>query len=135
MFGSESLNSYKSISPNITCYSWPSLEELRDLLDDSWLFVSPFVIAKSGDMDSPLCTTTKEALLMELQVLTTDICGDKEFKHVYYTTIDDITKGTGGLVYNQIIKERNIKGRQYVLDTFSPKVCIDRYLKAIEEVT
>jgi len=134
MFGSESLNSYKSISNRITCYNWPSIKKLRNLLDESWLFVAPFVIASNGDMDSPLCTTVKEALLMELQVLTTDIWGNKEFKYVHYTTKEDIAKGYNGEVYKQIIKERNTSGRQYVIDTFSPKVCINKYLSAIESV-
>jgi hypothetical protein len=132
MFGSESLEQYKSISPGITCHSWLNKEDLRGLLDDSWLFVSPNVPGADGDMDGQ-CTTIKEALLMELQVLTTDIAGNKEYQHVHFSTPEDISKGSDGEVYKQIIKERNIKGRQYVIDTFSPRVCIDHYLSNIEQ--
>jgi hypothetical protein len=101
-------------------------------MDDCWLFVSPNVRASDGDADGQ-CTTIKEALLMELQVLTTDIAGNKEYKHVHFSTVEDIAKGGNGEVYKQIIKERNTKGRQYVLDTFSPKVCISKYISAIEQ--
>lgn len=134
MFGNESLKEYKEISPTITCHNWLPKEDLRALLDDCWLFVSPNVTGPDGDMDGQ-CTTIKEALLMELQVLTTDIAGNSEYKHVYFSNPQDIAKGAKGEVYQKIIKERNTRGRQYVIDTFSPKVCIDSYLKAIEEVT
>ena len=132
LFGNQSLEQYKSISPTITLHGWMKKEELRELMDDSWLFVSPNVIASDGDADGQ-CTTIKEALLMELQVLTTDIAGNAEYKHVHFSTAEDIAKGGNGKVYKQIIKERNTKGRQYVIDTFSPKVCIDKYVSNIEQ--
>jgi glycosyltransferase involved in cell wall biosynthesis len=131
MFGNTSLEEYKSISPQITLHNWLPLEELRRLLDDSWLFVSPNVPDSQGDMDGQ-CTTIKEALLMELQVLTTNIAGNREYNHVWFSTPEDISKGFNGEVYQHIIKERNTAGRQYVIDTFSPKVCINKYLEAIE---
>jgi len=133
LFGNQSLERYKETSPTITCHSWLQKEQLRELLDDCWLFVSPNVPDSQGDMDGQ-CTTIKEALLMELQVLTTNIAGNSEYKHVHFSTPEDIAKGGNGEVYKQIIKERNTKGRQYVIDTFSPKVCIDKYLSNIERV-
>jgi glycosyltransferase involved in cell wall biosynthesis len=133
LFGSQSLDDYKSISKLVTTHGWLPKEQLRELLDECWLFVSPNVKDSEGDSDGQ-CTTIKEALLMELQVLTTDIAGNSEYKHVYFSNPQDIAKGYNGEVYRQIIKERNTKGRQYVLDTFSPKVCISKYLEAIESV-
>lgn len=134
LFGNESLKEYKSISPTITCHNWLSKEDLRTLLDDCWLFVSPNVPGADGDMDGQ-CTTIKEALLMELQVLTTDIAGNSEYKCVHFSTPEDIARGFNGDVYKQIIKERNSKGRQYVIDEFSPKACIDKFTEAIEKCT
>jgi len=134
IFGSQSLEEYKKISPTITTHGWLPKEQLRELLDDSWLFVSPNVASADGDADGQ-CTTIKEALLMELQVLTTPINGNAEYEHVHFSTAEDISKGCNGEVYKQIIKERNTKGRNWCLDNFSPKVCIDKYLCAIETVT
>lgn len=119
-------------NPTAEYLGWIKKEEYRDLMDDSWLYVSPNVRAKNGDMDGQ-CTTIKEALLMELQVLTTNIAGNREYKYVHFSTADDISKGEKGIAYQLIKKERNTKGREYVLNTFSPKICIDKYLKAIEE--
>ena len=132
MFGNQSLEEYKQISPRITCHGWLQKDGLRELLDDSWLFVSPNVAAADGDADGQ-CTTIKEALLMELQVLTTDIAGNAEYKYVHFSTPEDISKGVNGIAYKEIQKERNSKGRQYVIDTFSPKVCVTAYIKAMEE--
>jgi len=131
VFGSESLNEYKKTYPNITVYGWLSKEDLRELYEDCWLFVSPNVPAADGDADGQ-CTTIKEALLMELQVLTTSISGNAEYEEVYFSTAEDIARGTNGEVYKQIIKERNTKGRQFIINTFSPKVVIDKYIVAIE---
>lgn len=110
---------------------WIKKEEYRDLMDDSWLYVSPNVKAKDGDMDGQ-CTTIKEALLMELQVLTTSIAGNRDYWHVHFSTPEDINMGVDGMEYQHIKKEKNSKGREYVLNTFSPKICIDKYLTAIE---
>lgn len=118
-------------NPTINYMGWIDKEELRDLLDNSWLYISPNVIASNGDMDGQ-CTTIKEALMMELQVLTTNVAGNREYKHVYFSNVEDIGKGYDGEVFNQIKKERNKKGKEYILNTFSPKICIDKYLYAIE---
>ena len=130
LFGNQSLEKYKEMSPTITCHGWLSKEDLRELLDDSWLFVSPNIPASDGDMDGQ-CTTIKEALLMELQVLTTDIAGNREYQYVHFSTPEDISKGFNGEVYKQIVKERNTKGRQFIIDNFSPRICIEKYLEAI----
>lgn len=121
------------INPNINYMGWLDKNELRDLLNDAWLYVSPNVKASNGDMDGQ-CTTIKESLLMELQVLTTDIAGNREYKYVHFSDVDDILKAEDGEEYKKIVKENNKKGREYVLNTFSPKICIDKYLEAIESV-
>lgn len=118
-------------NPTARYLGWMKKEHYRNLLDNSWLYVSPNVRAANGDMDGQ-CTTIKEALLMELQVLTTNIAGNREYKHVHFSTADDISRGIHGYEYQLIEKERNHKGRAYVLKTFSPKICIDKYLHAIE---
>lgn len=119
------------LNPTAKYLGWIEKEEYRNLMDDAWLFVSPNVRAANGDMDGQ-CTTVKEALLMELQVLTTNIAGNREYKHVHFSTAEDIAKGINGDEYKKIKKEKNPEGREYVLNTFSPKICIDKYLHAIE---
>jgi len=69
---------------------------------------------------------------MELQVLTTNIAGNREYQNVHFSSAEDISKGINGEEYRKIKKEKNPKGREYVLKEFSPKVCIDKYLYAIE---
>lgn len=119
-------------NPSAKFLGWLQKAEYRDLMDDSWLYVSPNVLAKNGDMDGQ-CTTIKEALLMELQVLTTNIAGNREYKFTHFSTSEDILKGVNGNGYKKIEKKLNKEGREYVLKTFSPKICIDKYLKAIED--
>jgi len=120
------------MNPTAKYLGWMKKEHYRNLMDNSWLYISPNVKAKNGDMDGQ-CTTIKEALLMELQVLTTNIAGNREYQHVHFSTAEDIAKGINGEEYQKIVKEKNIKGREYVLRTFSPKTCIDKYLKAVED--
>lgn len=131
LFGNESLKEYKSVNPTLKHYIWPDKEVLRDILDDCWLFVSPNVRTKDGDMDGQ-CTTIKEALAMELQVLTTPIAGNGDLKYVHFSTPEDIEKGYNGEVYKNIIKERNTAGRKYAVDNFSPQACVDKFIEAIE---
>lgn len=119
------------LNPTAKYLGWISKEEYRNLMDDAWLYVSPNVKAKDGDMEGQ-CTTVKEALLMELQVLTTNISGNREYQYVHFSTAEDISKGENGEEFKKIKNERNPKGRKYVLETFSPKICIDQYLEAIE---
>lgn len=120
------------LNPTINYMGWVDKEELRSLLDDAWLYVSPNVKSANGDMDGQ-CTTIKEALLMELQVLTTNIAGNREYKYVHFSDAEDIGKGFDGEEFQEIKKEKNTKGRRYILDTFSPEVCINQYMTAIEE--
>lgn len=119
-------------NPTVKYLGWMQKKYYRRLMDNSWLYVSPNVRAANGDMDGQ-CTTIKEALLMELQVLTTNIAGNREYKHVHFSTAEDISKGINGEEFQKIKKIRNKKGREYILKTFSPKVCIDKYLYAIRE--
>lgn len=130
LYGSKN-DSLKELNKSVKVLGWITKEEYRDLMDESWLYVSPNVRAKNGDMDGQ-CTTIKEALLMELQVLTTDIAGNREYKHVHFSTPEDIVKGINGTEYQNIEKKKNCRGKKYIMETFSPEVCIDKYLEAIE---
>lgn len=120
------------LNPTAKHLGWITKEEYRELMDNGWLYVSPNVRAANGDMDGQ-CTTIKEALLMELQVLTTNIAGNREYQHVHFSTAEDISKGINGEEFQKIKKGKNSKGREYVLETFSPEICIDKYLCAIEQ--
>lgn len=121
------------MNPTVNYLGWLPKEEYRNLMDDAWLFVSPNVKAQDGDMDGQ-CTTIKEALLMELQVLTTNIAGNREYQYVHFSTAEDISKGINGEEFQKIEKKRNTEGREYILRTFSPEICINKYLYAIESV-
>jgi len=118
---------YLKVNESLHLLGWISKEEYRDLMDESWLYVSPNMIASDGNMDGQP-TTIKEALLMELQILTTDIAGTSELKYIHLSSIEDIQRGK----YN-IEKKRNSEGRQFILDNFSPRICIDKYISAIEQ--
>lgn len=123
----------KKIKPYANYLGWISKDEYRDLMDDSWLYVSPNTIARTGDMDGQP-TTIKEAMLMELQVLTTPIAATPELKYIHTTKLKDIMGGRKGKVFNTIPKERNTKGRDFIKKNFNPQVCVDKILAAIETV-
>ncbi len=63
--------------PNIEFINFMPQEQIRDYLDNAAVFVLPCVIAKNGSRDI-LANSIKEAMAMELPVITSKICGIEE---------------------------------------------------------
>jgi glycosyltransferase involved in cell wall biosynthesis len=126
--GEEIMNQLKQENPNATYLGFISKDEYKNLLENSWLFVSPNIIARDGDMDG-IPATIMESMLMELQILTTSTSGIPELSpYVHMHTTDEIASGD-----INIEKERNIGGRDLIRTRHSPKAVVDRMLVHIEE--
>lgn len=126
--GKKVLDELKIINPNLTYHGVISKEEYRDLLEDSYLFVSPNIIAEDGDMDG-IPATIMEAMLMELQILTTPISGIPELSP-YVILKDPETIASGQVA---IPNERNIGGRDLIIERHNPKIVVDRIIEGIEK--
>lgn len=124
--GESYLRKLKEINPDLTYHGWLSRDGLRDLLDECWLLVSPNLQARDGDMDGQPCVI-REAMLMEMQVLTTPIAGIPELKYIHLSTPEEIAKGN-----IEIPKKRNVEGRLLIKNNFSPKIVVDKIMEAIE---
>ena len=102
-------------------------QELKDLFEESSIYLFPAIITPDGDSEG-ISNTIKEAMLMELQVICTPIAGNTEFENVSllsdWTNINEVIK--------DIPKEPNTKGRAEVLKNFSPEISINKLLEAIE---
>ena len=107
---------------------WLSGEQIKELYDDGWIYISPSIHEGEG---AP--KTVMEAMLMELQILVTPKGGTKEFKGVNFLS-DNPTSNDIKTMTNNISKERNVEGRDWVLKHHHPKVFVDNIIKAIEEV-
>jgi len=106
---------------------WLTGSQIKELYEDSWLYVSPSVHEGEG---AP--KTVMEAMLMEMQVLVTPKGGTKGFEGAtflsYEPTIDEIKEKA-----SKIPRERNKIGKEWVLNHHHPKIFVDNVLKAIEE--
>ena len=121
-------NKLASRAPTCWFCGYKNGEELRDLFEDSYLYLFPARIVNDGNRDG-IPNTIKEALLMGLQVIASPITGIKEMEGVTFTedweNVEDLI--------SSIPKEFNRKGRQYILDNFSPEICIDKLERVINE--
>jgi len=75
--------------PNITFTGQLTSKEIKRHLEKSTIFVLPCIIAENGDRDI-LANSLKEAMAMELPVITSNICGIEEL----------ITNNKSGLLIN-----------------------------------
>jgi len=102
--------------------------ELRELMDKSWLFLHPSIVTPDGDQDG-IPNTLKEAMLMRLQVIASPIAGIPELENIYllsdWNNINEVIKG--------MPRHPNYKGEKEIRNLYSPKSCVDRLLKGIEE--
>jgi len=129
IFGDGPLKSQlQSRNSNVKFVGHKSGEDLRDLYEENSIYLFPARIVEDGNRDG-IPNTVKEAMLMELQVIASPITGIKELENVMF--LKDWSKIED--VINDISKEPNWKGRQEILKTYSPDVCVNMLLKAIEE--
>jgi len=103
-------------------------KELRDLFEKSTVYLFPATITSDGDSEG-ISNTIKEALLMELPVICTPIAGNREFENVEFLSNWDNIKE----VLDDAKFERNYKGRQEILRTYSPKSCVKKLLDGIKD--
>jgi len=128
IFGDGPLKSQlQEMNPNANFVGHKSGEELRDEYEKAWLYLFPARIVEDGNRDG-IPNTVKEAMLMGLQVIASPIAGIPELENISllddWSNIEDII--------NNIPKEFNYKGRQEILKTYSPDVCVNRLLEAID---
>jgi len=101
--------------------------ELRDIFEESSIYLFPARVTPDGDSDG-IPNTIKEAMLMELPVVASPVAGIPELENVdLLEDWSDINEMLDGY------KKKNWKGRQEILKTYSPKFCINRIENAIEE--
>lgn len=103
-------------------------EELKRFYEGAWLYLFPSEITPDGNRDG-LAGTLKEAMLMELQVIASPNTANAELENV---TIYSDWKNISNCI-SDMPREPNKKGRKEILNTYSPKSCIERLLKGIEE--
>ena len=114
--------------PKAEFVGWKTNEELRYTYNRGWLFLNPSVITDDGDSDG-IPNTIKEAMLMEMQIISSPVAGIPELEQVtLFNDWDNINK-----CLETMPRTPNKKGRLEILNTYSPKTCINRFLKAIEE--
>jgi len=123
----EYIDYLKSLNTTTNFVGHLSGTDLRDFYDDGWLYIFPARIVEDGNRDG-IPNTLKEAMLMELQILASPVAGIPE--------LENITLFSDWKNVNECIKtmprEPNKKGRREILNNFSPKSCIGRLLKGIE---
>ena len=92
--GQQVMNQLKAENPHAEYLGFISTKDYKNLLEDSWLFVSPNIVdERTGDMDG-IPATCMEAMLMELQVISTHISGIPELlPHIHLHTPEEIASG------------------------------------------
>ena len=116
------------MNPNVKFLGQLEGESLHRAYEDAWVFLNPSVVTPDGDSDG-IPNTIKEAMLMELQVISSPVAGIPELENI--SLLSDWTRI--GEVLKDLPKEPNIKGRSEILKIYSPEICIDRLLRAIKE--
>jgi glycosyltransferase involved in cell wall biosynthesis len=124
----QELDKLKVINPNATYTGFITKDQYKNLMEEAWLFVSPNIIDSNGDMDG-IPATCMEAMLMELQVITTPISGIPELlPYVHLHSPEEIASGK-----IEIPKERNIGGRDLIRSRHNPKITVDTLQENIEK--
>lgn len=105
-------------------------QELKDLFEKSSTYLFPAIITSDGDSDG-IPNTIKEAMLMELQVISSPVAGIPELENI--SLLSDWSIESINNALDSMSKESNAKGRREILSNFSPEVCVNRLLKIINE--
>jgi len=125
--------------PKVNFVGWLEGEELRDLMEDSWLFLNPSIETEDGDKEG-IPNTLKEALLMELHVISSPIAGIPELKHVNLVKdwsdiyingyIKDLEKINQGYTFYKF--RGNLEGKEEIRNIYSPENCVNKLLEMIK---
>jgi len=129
IFGEGPLESeLKAMNPKVKFVGHLDGPELRDLMEESWLFLHPAIETEDNDKDG-IPNTIKEAMLMRLQVISSPIAGIPELENVSllndWTNINYVIENTR--------RQPNYKGEKEIRNIYSPKSCVNRLLEAIEK--
>lgn len=120
------LEELRKLNPTTKFVGHLNGEQLRDLMNESWLYLFPSVVTSDKDSDG-IANTLKEALLMELHVIASPVAGTPELKGVHL--LDNWSKDSLNNTIESIPHEPNVKGREEILSTYSPSKCVDRIEK------
>jgi len=95
--------------------------ELKDLFEESSIYLFPAIVTKDGDSDG-IPNTVKEAMLMELQVIASPVAGIPELENISTLSNWDSI----GRILKDFPREPNTKGRLEIIKNFSPESCINK---------
>jgi len=103
-------------------------ESLKNLMEESWLYLYPAIVDSSGDSDG-IPNTVKEAMYMGLQVIASPVAGLPELENI--SLLDNWSK------INEVIstmpRKFNYKGKREISNLYTPEICTRMLLKGIEE--
>jgi glycosyltransferase involved in cell wall biosynthesis len=116
------------LSPTDRFLGYLSGIQLKELLEESSIYLFPAIVTPDGDSEG-ISNSIKEAMLMELQVICTQIAGNTEFENVAF--LSDWSKESIEKAISCLSREANTKGRIEILKNFSPKICINMLLNEI----
>jgi glycosyltransferase involved in cell wall biosynthesis len=117
--------------PDAEFVGWLDGEQLKELMEDSWLFLCPSVVTPDGDSEG-VPNILKEAMLMKLQCLCNPIAGIPELENIdIFSSWDNEYDINDAIEF--MYKEPNWKGEQEIRNLYSPKHCVDLLMKGIEE--
>ena len=125
----------KAISNRAKFVGWLDRDEMQCLLEKSWLLIAPSRVSKNGDTEG-ISTLVLEALCMGLQVITTDVGGNKDLKlysdRVHFVDVDDVD-GVRDLV-DRLPHLYDLSARNKIAQQRSPKAIVDNLESKIIEV-
>jgi len=125
----------KAISSRAEFVGWLDRDEMKELLEKSWLLIAPSRVTKSGDTEG-ISTLVLEALCMGLQVITTKVAGHIDLvefgDRVHFVKPDDV-EGIRGLV-DTLPHTFDLRARSVIAQERSPKAIIDNLENKIYEV-
>jgi len=107
---------------------WLDGQQLKDLMEESWLFLNPSIVTSDGDSDG-IPNTIKEAMLMRMHVISTPVAGIPELENV--TLLSDWSNIWE--VIQDMPRQWNWKGDKEVRGIYNPKSCVDRLEIAIKK--
>lgn len=107
---------------------WLDGKQLKELMEDSWLFLCPSIVTPNGDSEG-IPNTVKEAMLMKLHVIASPIAGIPELENIILLDNWDNIHSC----IDSIPRQANFKGEQEIRNIYSPKHCVNLLLKGIEE--
>jgi len=114
--------------PNAEFVGWLDGKELKELMEDSWLFLCPSVITSDGDSEG-IPNTIKEAMLMNLQVIASPIAGIPELENI--CLLSDWNRINGCIDVTE--RNPNWKGMKEITHMYSPEHCVNLLMDGIEK--